>query len=121
DLGLKESVLELDGLRTDPRRGSSLLRIRLTALYKISSDKSGLHVASEHLLDKTPEDVRRITEVLIEGHMRGIVAMRTAEDVDVRRNEVEKIFMTQATGDLLNIGIEIVTLRIIDVHIKGGS
>ncbi len=121
DLGLKETVIELDNLRTDPGTEPSRIRIRLTALYKISSERSALAVACEHLLDKTPEDIRKMTEVLINGHVRGIVANMSSRAVDMHRQEVEEKLMNQAAGDLLNLGIEVRVMRIIDVHPKGGS
>lgn len=121
DLGLKEANLEIDNLRTDPSRGAKPVRIRLTALYGIGDDPSVLHVATEHLLGKTGEDVKRITETLIEGHVRGIAATVPAEEIDLNREEVEKRFVTMARQDLLNIGIDIKAFAIVQVTRKGVS
>lgn len=121
DLGIKETVLEVDNLRTDPNKDAALIRLKLTAWYRISDERYTIDTACEHLLEKTPEDIKRIIEVNVRGHIRGIVANMTARDVDLHRDQVEEIFQTQAAPDLLNIGIEVRTLRIIDVHVKGGA
>jgi flotillin len=119
DLGLKQVVLELDNLRTDPSKGAEKVRINLVALYKISGDRSALPVACEHLLDKTAEDIKRMTEVMIEGHFRGIAATMTAEQIDRNRTEVEDKLRLMAWHDLLNIGIDIKAFAIIRVQQKG--
>jgi len=121
DLGLKQAVLELDNLRTDPTKGASLVRINVVALYRISAEKTGLHIASEHLLDKTPEDIKRIVEVVTEGCVRGIAAKMTPEDIDLNREKVELQLRASAWHDLLNMGIEIKAMAITRVHIKGGG
>jgi len=121
DLGLKEVILELDNVRTDPTKGSSPVRINITVLYRISDRPSVLHIACEHLLDKTDEDIRRIVEVNVEGHARGIAATMTPKDIDMDRDEVENKLRSSTWIELLNMGIEIRALAIIRVHQKGGS
>ncbi len=121
DLGLKDMVLEVDDLRTDPKGEALSVRLKVVALYRVSGKPDALRMACEHLLEKTPEDIKRMTKVMIEGHLRGIVATMTAQDLDVRQDEVERVFQVQAAIDLLNVGIEVLTMRIIDVHVKGGS
>jgi flotillin len=121
DLGLKDVILELDSLRTDPTEGSSLVRLYLTAIYRISADPSGIHVACEQLLDKTGEDIKRMVEVTIEGHARGIVATMTSKDIDLNRDEFEKKLRQFVSMDLLNAGIDVKAIAIIRVHRVGGS
>jgi flotillin len=119
DLGLKEIVLDLDNVPTDPLEGSKHVRIKLVALYKISSERNAIYLASEHLLGKTAEDIKKMVKVVIEGTLRGDVCRLTPRNLDLHREEVADSIRKMASGDLLNLGIEIRALAIIRVHIKG--
>jgi len=120
DLGLKEVVLDLDNLRTDPTKGASPVRVNIAVLYRISAEPSALHVACEYLLAKTSEDVKRMVEAVVQGCIRGIAAKMSPSDIDLNRDEVEEKLKASAWQDLLNMGIEIKALAIIRVHLKGG-
>jgi len=119
DLGVKEVVLDLDNIRTDPNEGSSPVRIRLTVLYKISSERDAMMSAAECLLGKTEEEIKRMVEVVIEGTLRSIATTMTPRSIDLEREVVGVKLGVQALHDLQQIGIEIRALAIIRVHLKG--
>lgn len=119
DLGVKEVVLELDNVRTDPYEGSVPVRVKLTVLYKISSEHNALMYAAECLMGKTEEEIKRIVEVVIEGTLRSIAATMTPRSIDLEREVVGVKVGVLAIHELLQVGIEIRALAIIRVHIKG--
>lgn len=120
DLGVKEAVLELDNVRTDPREeGSAPVRVKLTVLYKISSERHAMAVAAECLMGKTPEEVKRMVEVIIEGTFRSNATTMTPSGIDRNREAFGTKVHTIARNDLQQIGIEVRALAIIRVHLKG--
>lgn len=119
DLGVKEVVLELDNVRTDPNEGSAPVRVKLTVLYKISSEPNAMMSAAECLLGKTEEEIKRMVEVVIEGTLRSIATTMTPRSIDLEREVVGVKIGVQALHDLQQIGIEIRALAIIRVHLKG--
>ena len=119
DLGVKEVVLELDNVRTDPNEGSSSVRVKLTALYKISSERNAMVSAAECLLGKTEEEVKRMVEVVIDGTLRSIATTMTPRSIDLEREAVGVKVEVSALQDLHKIGIEIRALAIIRVHLQG--
>ena len=118
-LGVKEVVLELDNVRTDPSGGSTPLRVNLTALYKVSSERETLYTAAENLLGKTDEEIKSMVEVVIEGTLRSIASTMTPRKMDLDREALGVQVEVNAGKELQKIGLEIRALAIIRVHLKG--
>jgi flotillin len=119
DLGAKDIVMDLDNIRTDTVGGSIPIRMKLTVLYKVSSERSVLKAAAENLMGKTAEEIKRMVEVVVEGEARTVTSTMTPEAVDKNRDQVARNIEVMASQQLMELGLEIRGLAIIRVHIKG--
>jgi uncharacterized membrane protein YqiK len=119
DVGVKALSRELDNVKTDPQRGGSKVRIDMICLYKVSTEPSALRVGVEHLMGKSQEDIKRMVEVCIEGAVRTIAYGMSVRDIDLSREDLANKVQTHEGQNLLNMGIEIRALAIVDVKEKG--
>jgi flotillin len=119
DLGLKETVMELDHVRTAPGQGSVPVRVVLALMYRVSSDKEGVYKAAVNLLGKTNEDIKRMVEVVVEGTVRETATDYSPRDLDVEREGFGTRVGSLVAQDLHELGIEVRCLNIVRVIHKG--
>lgn len=119
DVGVKALLKELDNVKTDPDRGGSKVRISLICLYKASTEPSSLRVGVEHLLGKSQEDIKRMVEVCLEGAVRTIAFSMSPREIDLGREDLSLKVRQGAGAELLNIGIEVMSLAIVDLRERG--
>src|SRR5439155_479739 len=72
-----------------------------------SSDEATLNTAAENLLGKTEQQVDEIALKTLEGHVRGVCATLTVEEVNSDRDAIASKILGMAGNDLRNMGIEI--------------
>lgn len=112
--------IDLEDVRISPE-GATPQRVRLkaTALVKISSEPSVLKVAAEHLMHKADEEINTIAQSTIEGCLRTIFRTSTYEELDVDRNAWATRIQMTAAQDLLNVGLEVRAFNIHDIDLRG--
>ena len=108
---LKLDVRTLDlivtDIVTDVKRSGARINIKAVAQVKISSDEATLNTAAENLLGKTDQEVNEIALKTLEGHVRGVCATLTVEEVNSDRDAIASKILGMAGNDLKNMGIEI--------------
>ena len=119
DLAVREVVMELDNVRTDPGEGSRPVRVKLSVLYRISSDREELYLAAQNLLGRTPQDVKRMVQMVVEGSVREVATTRTARSMDIDREGAATEVGLKSARDLAEVGLEIRGLNIIRIVHKG--
>ena len=119
----KTMSLELMSLEIQSSEANSKQGVKLTvdaiAQVKISGVDAILNAAAEQLLSKTPPQIQEIARESLQGHLRGIIATMTVEQIYQEREVFQTHVADQAKADLANMGLEIIsfTVRVIsDAH-----
>ncbi len=105
---------------TDVESSGAKLNIVGVVQVKISSDPATLDTAAEHLLHKTNAEINEIALKTMEGHVRGICATLTIEEINSERDKVATQIQTLAASDLKNMGIEIRSFVIKEIEDEHG-
>src|SRR5439155_15858773 len=101
---------------TDVKRYGAKINNKAVAQVRISSDKASLNAAAENLLGKTEQQVDEIAVKTLEGHVRGVCATLTVEEVNSDRDAIASKIVGMAGNDLRNMGIEIRSLVIKEIE-----
>ncbi len=108
---LKLDVRTLDvivnDIVTDVKRSGAKVNIKSVAQVKISSDEATLNTGAENLLGKTDNEINEIALKTLEGHVRGVCATLTVEEINSDRDAIATRILGMAGNDLKNMGIEI--------------
>lgn len=105
---------------TDVTESGAKVNIKAVTQVKISSNMALLKVAAEQLLHKTDPEINEIAQKTLEGHVRGICATMTIEDINSDRDKVSQQVQNQAAKDLRNMGIEIKSFVIKEIEDEYG-
>ncbi|MFQ6062013.1 MAG: flotillin family protein, partial [Methanosarcinales archaeon] len=97
-----------------------MLDVEAVAQTKIASDMDSLYTAAEQLLRKTHEEIDDVAKKSLEGHVRGVCANLTVEQINSDRDRVAQDIQTVAIPDLKNMGLEIRSFTIRDLKDKVG-
>ncbi len=106
-LDVRTLDLVVQEIVTDVKRSGARINIKAVAQVKISSDEATLNTAAENLLGKTEQQVDEIALKTLEGHVRGVCATLTVEEVNSDRDAIASKILGMAGNDLRNMGIEI--------------
>jgi len=106
-LDVRTLDLVVSEIVTDVKRSGARINIKAVAQVKISSDEATLNTAAENLLGKTEQQVDEIALKTLEGHVRGVCATLTVEEVNSDRDAIASKILGMAGNDLRNMGIEI--------------
>jgi len=106
-LDVRTLDLVVNDIVTDVERSGAKINIKAVAQVKISSDEATLNTAAENLLGKTEQQVDEIALKTLEGHVRGVCATLTVEEVNSDRDAIASKILGMAGNDLKNMGIEI--------------
>lgn len=93
-------------------RGGIPLAAHAIANVKISSDRRIIGNAIERFLGQDPSSLRRVAQESLEGHVRGIIARMTPEEVNEDRLKFADELVTEATEDFERLGLQLDTLKI---------
>ena len=97
-------------------KGGIPLTVRAIANVKIASSEVELNNALERLLGKQIDEVQLIAKEMMEGNIRGVVAMLTPEEVNEDRRKFAKELLEEAGYDLGVLGLQLDTLKIQSVE-----
>lgn len=99
-------------IRNAYSKGGIPLNVGAIANIKISSDQSIIINAIERFLGRDLEEVRRVAKETLEGHLRGVLATLTPEDVNEDRLKFAQELQRESGEDLHRLGIHLDTLKI---------
>ena len=105
---------------TDVVRSGAKVNIRSVTQVKVSSKSAVLKTAAEHLLNKSTHEIDEIALKTLEGHVRGVCAILTIEEINSDRDKVAEQILGGAAKDLENMGIEIRSFVVRDVEDEHG-
>lgn len=95
--------------------GGIALNVDAIANVKISSDPILIGNAIERFLGRDPEEIRRVAKETLEGHLRGVLAKLTPEEVNEDRLKFASALSHESEEDLSKLGIQVDTLKILHV------
>ncbi|MDO9536852.1 MAG: SPFH domain-containing protein [Thermoplasmata archaeon] len=105
---------------TDVTTSGAKLNVKCVTQVKISSDMASLHTAAEQLLHKSDGEINEIAMKTLEGHVRGVCATMTIEEINSDRDKISIKISNMAAKDLMNMGIEIRSFVIKEIEDEHG-
>ncbi len=96
-------------------KGGIPLNLHAIANVKISSDRKVIPNAIERFLGVDPGEVRKVAKETLEGHLRGVLAQLTPEEVNEDRLKFANELTDEAEADLAKLGLQLDTLRVLNV------
>ena len=92
--------------------GGIPLSVHALANVKISSDPNVIGNAIERFLGHSRDEVARVAKETLEGHLRGVIATMTPEEVNEDRLKFTERLTDEAGADLRKLGLQLDTLKI---------
>ncbi|RMH40230.1 MAG: flotillin family protein [Deltaproteobacteria bacterium] len=92
--------------------GGIPLAVHAIANVKISSDPRHMHNAIERFLGRDRAEIARVAKETLEGHLRGVLATMTPEEVNEDRLKFATVLQEEAEDDLAKLGLQLDTLKI---------
>src|SRR5690606_118167 len=92
--------------------GGIPLNVSAIANVKVSSDPALIGNAIERLLGKSSGEIARVSKETLEGHLRGVLATMTPEEVNEDRLKFAERLSDEAEPDLAKLGLQLDTLKI---------
>lgn len=119
--GMGIDVMEIPiSIKNAYSKGGIALNVDAIANVKVSSNPTRIGNAIERFLGSNPEDIRRVAKETLEGHLRGVLARLTPEEVNEDRLKFAEELAHESELDLNKLGIDLDTLKIAhvsdDVH-----
>jgi flotillin len=111
-LGLLEVPISI---RSAYSQGGIPLNLDAIANVKISSDNRVIGNAIERFLGRDPNEIRRVAKETLEGHLRGVLARLTPEQVNEDRLKFAEELSSESEQDLMKLGIHLDTFKILHV------
>lgn len=93
-------------------RGGIPLSLHAIANVKVSSNPRNYNNAIERFLGRDPDEIRRVAKETLEGHLRGIVARMTPEEVNEDRLKFAEELVDEAGEDFEKLGLTLDTLKV---------
>lgn len=93
-------------------QGGIPLNVDAIANVKVSSDAVIVGNAIERFLGRDPNEIRRVAKETLEGHLRGVLARLTPEEVNEDRLKFADELSRESELDLSKLGIHLDTLKI---------
>ncbi len=109
DLRLISVPMRVQGAYSE---GGIPLTVHAIANVKVSGDPRVVGNAIERFLGRGREEIRRVAKETLEGHLRGVVAIMTPEEVNEDRLKFGHQLEQEATQDLRKLGLQLDTLKI---------
>jgi flotillin len=88
------------------------LSVHAVANVKVSSDPRYIGNAIERFLGRDRQEIARVSKETLEGHLRGVLAKMTPEEVNEDRLKFAKSLADEAEEDLRKLGLHLDTLKI---------
>ncbi|MGE0000737.1 MAG: flotillin family protein [Fimbriimonadaceae bacterium] len=110
------SLMEVPiGVHNAYSSGGIAMNVEAIANVKISSNDSTIGNAVERFLNRDVEEIRRVAKETLEGHLRGVVATLTPEQVNEDRLTFAEELGAESEADLAKLGLHLDTLKILHV------
>ncbi len=93
-------------------QGGIPLTVHAVANVKVNAHPEVVGNALERFLGQTREDIQRVAKETLEGHLRGVVASMTPEEVNEDRLMFAANLEEEALADLQKLGLQLDTLKI---------
>ena len=93
-------------------KGGIALNVDAIANIKISSDPMVIGNAIERFLGRNPDEIRRVAKETLEGHLRGVLAKLTPEEINEDRLKFADELSSESEQDLKKLGIHLDTFKI---------
>lgn len=101
-------------------QGGIAMNVEAIANVKISSDERIIPNAIERFLNRDPQEIRRVAKETLEGHLRGVIANLTPEQVNEDRLSFAEKLTGESEEDLNKLGLHLDTLKISHVSDEVG-
>lgn len=108
------------GVRNAYSQGGIAMNVEAIANVKVSSDERVIGNAIERFLNRNTEEIRRVAKETLEGHLRGVVAKLTPEQVNEDRLTFADALAIETEQDLNKLGLHMDTLKILHVSDEVG-
>src|SRR2546422_8656554 len=119
-LGIRTLDVVVNEIVTDVTRSGAKVNIKAVAQVRISDDPDVLRTAAGQLLHKSDVEINEIALKTLEGHVRGVCATLTIEQVNSDRDAIASKILTMAGEDLKNMGLEIRSFVIKEIEDEHG-
>src|SRR3989442_15891014 len=119
-LGIRTLDVVVNEIVTDVTRSGARVNIKAVAQVRISDDQDVLRTAAGQLLHKSDTEINEIALKTLEGHVRGVCATLTIEQINSERDIIASKILTMAGEDLKNMGIEIRSFVIKEIEDEHG-
>ena len=117
----KVESMELSSMPVDVQvtnaysRGGIPLAVHAVANVKVSADPVVVKNAVERFLGRDKSEIRRVAKETLEGHLRGVLATLTPEEVNEDRLKFAGALVDEAEDDFKRLGLQLDTLKIQNV------
>lgn len=108
---LSEIPIELN-VTNSYSKGGIPLQLHAIANVKVSSDRRVYNNAIERFLGRDPAEIRQVAKETLEGHLRGIIANMTPEEVNEDRLKFAQELVDEAGEDFDRLGLTLDTLKV---------
>lgn len=95
--------------------GGIAMNVEAVANVKISSDPEVINNSVERFLGRDQAEIRRVAKETLEGHLRGVVATLTPEQVNEDRLSFAESLTLETEKDLRKLGLHLDTFKITHV------
>jgi len=114
-MGLSTMPIELT-VQNAYSKGGIPLRMHAIANVKVSSDPMEHNHAIERFLGRDVAEIQQVAKETLEGHLRGIIANMTPEEVNEDRLKFANELVQEADEDFTRLGLTLDTLKVQSVH-----
>ncbi len=118
-LNLEISTLDINVYDVVTKEGV-MLDVEAVTQVQIDKKNEALETAANMLLDKSTKDIEYVAQRSLEGHVRGVCATLTIEQINSDRDSVSRSILEVAVKDLENMGLNVVSFTIRDINDKVG-
>src|SRR3989449_4228507 len=120
-LGIRTLDVVVNEIVTDVARSGARVNIKAVGQVRISDEPDVLRTAAGQLLHKSDVEINEIALKTLEGHVRGVCATLTIEQVNSDRDAIASKILTMAGGDLKKLGIQIRSFVVQEIEDEHGD
>jgi len=97
-----------------------MLNVEAVTQVQIDPKQDSLKTAANMLLEKDQAEIDYLSQKSLEGHVRGVCATLTIEQINSDRDSVSRSIQDVASSDLKNMGLNVVSFTIRDISDRVG-
>lgn len=109
DMSLISVAMNIEGAYSE---GNIPLNVHAIANVKVSSDPRFVGNAIERFLGRSRAEIARVAKEMLEGHLRGVLATMTPEEVNEDRLKFANALKAETEDDLQVLGLQLDTLKV---------